>query len=120
MPKRWVPDRRDIIWIDFDPQTGREMKARHPMLVLSPRIVNDRTSIVIGLPMSTQAYNATNPFAVLMQGDDGAIGYVIANQPKSLDWRERKAKPHPWKQAPDRVFEGSCDTLNRIISIGTE
>ena len=33
----WVPDRRDIIWIDLNPQAGREMKDLHPMLVLSPK-----------------------------------------------------------------------------------
>ena len=120
MPKRWVPERRDIIWIDFDPQTGREMKARHPMLVLSPRIVNDRTSIVIGLPMSTAEYNATNPFAVPVHGQGGTTGYVITNQPKSFDWRERNAKVHPWKQASEEAFECACDKLNRIISLCAE
>jgi mRNA interferase MazF len=119
MVKRWVPDRRDIIWIDFDPQVGREMKARHPMLVLSPRLVNDPTSIVIGLPMSTQDYNATNPFAVPLEAA-GGTGYIITNQPKSFDWRNRNAKAHPWKQAPEDVFEIACDKLNRIISICTD
>ena len=57
----WVPDRQDIIWINFNPQVGREMRDMHPMLVLSPKAFNDRTSIVIGFPMSTAAYNATNP-----------------------------------------------------------
>lgn len=120
MVKRWVPDRRDIIWIDFDPHVGREMKARHPMLVLSPRIVNDPTSIVIGLPMSTQDYNATNPFAVAVHAEDGSTGYIITNQPKSFDWRQRNAKAHPWKQAAEDVFESACDKLSRIISICAE
>ena len=31
----WVPDRQDIIWINFNPQVGREMRDMHPMLVLS-------------------------------------------------------------------------------------
>lgn len=119
MPRRWVPDRREIIWIQFDPQSGREMKSRHPMLVLSPRSVNDPTSIVIGLPMSTQAYNATNPFAVLLQGGDGTTGYIITNQPKSFDWRAREAKPHPWERAPEDVFESVCDKLDRIIQISS-
>ena len=120
MVKRWVPDRGDIIWIDFDPQKGREMRARHPMLVLSPRIVNDATSIVIGLPMSTQDYNATNPFAVALSAADGKVGFIIANQPKSFDWRQRNAEPHPWRSAPQDVFEHACDKLNRIIAIGAE
>ena len=44
----WVPDRRDVIWIDFNPQVGKEMRDRHPMLVLSPHAYNERTSLVIG------------------------------------------------------------------------
>ena len=51
--KRWVPDRQDIIWIDCNPQVGREMRDAHPFLVLSPKIFNEKTSRVIGLPMTT-------------------------------------------------------------------
>lgn len=120
MVTRWVPARGDIIWIDFDPQAGREMKARHPMLVLSPAAVNDKTSIVIGLPLSCQDYNATNPFAVRMEGEDGKVGYIIINQPKSFDWRLRKAKPHPWKRASAESFELACAELNQIIAIAAE
>jgi mRNA interferase MazF len=32
--KLWVPDRRDMIFIDFNPQVGSEIKDEHPMLVL--------------------------------------------------------------------------------------
>lgn len=126
MVSRWVPDRRDIIWINFDPQAGREMKALHPLLVLSPRAVNDKTSVLIGLPMSTQDYNATNPFAIPLAGKDGLAGkgektgYIITNQPKSLDWRARGAKAHPWKQAPEDVFQAACEGLNQIIAICAE
>jgi mRNA interferase MazF len=52
---RWVPERGDIIWIDFNPLAGREMRDMHPMLVLSPKVFNDRTSLVVGLPMTTAA-----------------------------------------------------------------
>ena len=88
------------------------------MLVLSPTAVNDRTSIVIGLPMSSQDYNATNPFAVRMIGADGKAGYILVNQPKSFDWRVRKARSHPWKRAPEDVLELACAELNQIIAIG--
>jgi len=30
----WVPDRQDVIWIDCNPQAGREMRDVHPFLVL--------------------------------------------------------------------------------------
>ena len=51
--RTWAPSRRDMIWIDCNPQAGREMKDIHPLLVLSPREFNVRTGIVIGLPMTT-------------------------------------------------------------------
>ena len=59
-----MPDRQDIVWIDCYPQIGPEMRAIHSFLVLSPRIFNEKTSLVIVLPMTTAAYNADNPFAV--------------------------------------------------------
>lgn len=116
--KLWVPDRRDMIWIDFNPQIGGEMKDEHAMLVLSTRIFNERTGIVIGLPVTHAASNESNPFAVKFTGLKGETGYVLSHQPKSFDWRMRSARPHPWKQVSPTVFESACEGLNSIISIG--
>jgi len=114
----WAPDRRDIIWINCNPQVGREMKDMHPMLVLSPKAFNERTGIVIGLPMTTAEFNDTNPFAIKFHGPKNVTNYVLGHQPKSFDWRMRDAKAHPWKRAPDEVFSAACDQLNQIIAIG--
>jgi mRNA interferase MazF len=114
----WVPDRRDIIWIDCNPQIDREMKDMHPMLVLSPKPFNARTGIVIGLPMTTAQFNDTNPFAIKFKGPKNVTSYVLGHQPKSFDWRARGAKAHPWKRAPDDVFAAACEQLNQIIAIG--
>jgi len=113
----WVPDRRDIIWIDCNPHAGREMKDLHPMLVLSPKGFNERTSIVIGLPMTTAQYNDTNPFAIKFHGPKNVASYVLCHQPKSFDWRVRGAKAHAWKRVPDEVFSAACEQLNQIIAI---
>jgi len=115
--KIWTPERSDIIWIDFNPQVGQEMKDVHPLLVLSPKEFNDRTKIVIGLPMTTAETNETNPFAVKFIGTKGKVSYVLAHQPKSFDWRRRNAKPHPWKKVPDEVLIIAGELLNQIISI---
>lgn len=40
------------------------MRDVHLLLVLSPREFNDKTSLVIGVPMTTAQYNADNPFVV--------------------------------------------------------
>ena len=90
----------------------------HPLMVLSPREFNERTGIVIGLPVTTASFNATNPFAIRFTGPTGAVSFILGHQPKSFDWRVRSARLHPWKQVPEDVFELSCETLNQIISIG--
>ncbi|MDZ4201557.1 MAG: type II toxin-antitoxin system PemK/MazF family toxin [Gallionella sp.] len=118
---RWAPDRQEIIWIDCNPQAGREMRDVHPFLVLSPKLFNEKTSLVIGLPMTTAEYNSDNPFAVAVGKASGKkIGqtsYVLCHQPKSFDWRLRKAKAHPAKALPDDLFAQVCERLNQIIQL---
>ena len=120
-PAVWVPDRQDIIWIDCNPQAGKEMRDVHPFLVLSPRSFNDRTSLVIGLPMTTAEYNADNPFAVPAGVAGGAkagkTSYVLCHQPKSFDWRARQASAHPMKQLGSVAFADVCGLLNQIIGL---
>lgn len=113
----WVPDRRDVIWINFSPQVGQEFREMHPMLVLSPRAFNLRTSIVIGLPMSTASSNASNPFAVDNSKNEKEPSYIICNQPKSLDWRLRGARAHPSGRVREAVFQNACAELNDIVQL---
>jgi len=116
-----VPERQDIIWIDCNPQSGREMRDVHPFLVLSPAAFNDRTSLVIGLPMTTADYNADNPFAVVAGQATGAkagkTSYVLCHQPKSFDWRARRGAPHPLKRLDDAAFRQVRALLNQIIAL---
>ena len=117
-----MPDRRHIIWIDCNPQVGRDMRDVHPFLVLSPRAFNEKTSLVFGLPMTTADYNADNPFAVAIGKASGRktgqTSYVLCHQPKSFDWRLRKAKAHPVGALPDGPFVLVCERLNQIIQVG--
>lgn len=98
------------------------MRDIHPFLVLSPRIFNERTSLVIGLPMTTAEYNADNPFAVAVGKASGRktgqTSYVLCHQPKSFDWRLRKAKPHPFGTLSNVLFAQVCERLNQIIQVG--
>ena len=123
-PANWVPSRRDVIWIDCNPQAGREMRDRHPLLVLSPKAFNAKTSLVIGLPMTTAAYNASNPFAVSLgaagpsHGGREKSSYVLCHQPKSFDWRARSAEPHPLGKLAPAAFSEACEILEQIIQVG--
>lgn len=87
MARRYVPDAGDIVWLNFTPQGGHEQAGHRPALVLSPAAYNDKTSLMICCPMTTQIKNY--PFEVVIGGDPASV--VLADQLKSLDWRVRKA-----------------------------
>lgn len=95
------------------------MRDVHPLVVLSPREFNERTGIVIGLPMTTASYNETNPFAIKLTGPKGVASFILSHQPKSFDWRARKANPHPLRKVPEDSYARACESLNQIISIGS-
>jgi mRNA interferase MazF len=88
MARRYVPDAGDIVWLNFTPQAGHEQSGHRPALVLSPAAYNDKTSLMICCPMTTQIKNY--PFEVVIGGDP--VSVVLADQLKSLDWRVRKAR----------------------------
>ena len=98
------------------------MRDRHPMLVLSPKAFNAKTGLVIGLPMTTAEYNATNPFAITAGPASGRragkTSYVLCHRPKSFDWRARHAKPHPLRRLGDEAYGQACALLNQIVAIG--
>lgn len=98
------------------------MRDIHPFLVLSPRLFNEKTSLVIGLPMTTAEYNADNPFAVAVgkakEKKTGQTSYVLCHQPKSFDWRLRKAKAHPLGTLSNALLAQVCERLNQIIQVG--
>jgi len=87
MPKRYVPDAGDVVWLNFTPQAGHEQAGHRPALVLSPAAYNDKTSLMICCPLTSQI--KSYPFEVLIAGMPPSA--VLADQVKSLDWRQRQA-----------------------------
>ena len=88
MAGRYVPEAGDIVWLRFSPQAGHEQAGHRPALVISPAAYNGRTSLMLCCPMTTQVKGY--PFEVALAGSGPSA--VLADQVKSLDWVERKAK----------------------------
>src|SRR5216117_3659434 len=86
----YVPDRGDIIWLELDPQSGREQAGRRPCLVLSPALYNGKTGLAILCPITNQA--KSYPFEVPLSDGITTTGVILADHIKSLDWQVRKAK----------------------------
>lgn len=89
MAVSYVPDAGHVVWLEFDPQAGREQSGRRPAVVLTPASYNKKTSLMLCCPLTTQIKGY--PFEVLV-GIDGVQSAVLSDQLKSQDWKIRKAK----------------------------
>src|SRR5579859_5198728 len=85
----YVPDRGDAIWLDIDPQAGREQAGRRPVLVLSPALYNRRAGLAIICPITSRVKGY--PFEVLLSTGLPISGVVLSDHVRSVDWRVRKA-----------------------------
>lgn len=87
MTKRYIPDAGDVVWLNFDPQAGREQRGHRPALVISPSSYNGKTNLMICCPMTSQVKGY--PFEVAITGNPPSV--ALADQVKSLDWVQRQA-----------------------------
>jgi mRNA interferase MazF len=85
----YVPDRGDIVWLQFNPQSGHEQAGHQPALVLSPASYNRASGLMLCCPMTS--HKKGYPFEVVISDDPDRTSVVLADQVKSLDWKTRRA-----------------------------
>jgi mRNA interferase MazF len=86
----YIPSRGDFIWLDFDPQSGREQMGKRPALVLSQSEFNRHRGFVFVCPVSTT--KRQNPFYVKIPDDLSVSGVIMCDQLRALDYRSRNAR----------------------------
>ena len=91
MVTRYVPRAGDIVWLDFDPQAGREQAKRRPALVLTEQGYNKASGLVIVCPLTSR--RKPYPFALPVTVDQ-VEGAVLVDHLKSMDWTARQATFH--------------------------
>ena len=87
----YIPDRKHIVWLDFEPVKGKEIGKYRPALILSSKTYNKVSGLVICCPISTSIRGARTevplPLTILEQPS-----VVVANLIQTLSWQERKIK----------------------------
>lgn len=112
MPPSYVPNRGDLVWLEFNPRSGHEQAGHRPALVLSPRSYNHRVGLAVFCPITSRVKGY--PFEVLLPPASKVQGAVLADQVKSLDWRARRAKRIG--PAPEAVVEEATAKLLALIA----
>ena len=90
MTTDYLPERGDVVWLDFRPQAGHEQTGRRPAVVLSPRSYNGKVGLALVCPITTRLKGY--PFEVAVPAGCGVSGVVLADRVKILDWRARRAE----------------------------
>src|SRR5579871_1427745 len=85
----YIPERFDLIFLDFEPKKGKEIGKYRPALVLSSKEYNKKTGLLICCPISTSIRGHLNevPIAGLEKPS-----IVASNIIQTLSWQNRKAK----------------------------
>src|SRR5207244_12141580 len=91
MVAAYVPEAGDVVWLDFNPQAGREQARRRPALVLTDRSYNRASGLVIVCPLTSKR----KPYAfALPTVVEGVHGAVLVDHRESVDWRTRNVVFH--------------------------
>ncbi len=90
-----IPDRGDLIVLNFNPQTGHEQAGRRNAIVLSPKPFNKATGFIVVCPITNKQkgypFEVSLPVGGISLGNEGypVEGVILTDQIKYLDWTAR-------------------------------
>ena len=90
MPRRYAPERGEVVWLQFTPQAGHEQAGRRPAVTLSPRLYNEKVGLGLFCPVTS--HQKGYPFEVRIPEGLAVSGVALCDQVKSLDWETRQAQ----------------------------
>jgi mRNA interferase MazF len=107
----FVPDRGDLVWLDFDPQAGHEHGRRRPALTLSPRAYNAKAGLALFCPVTSRVKGY--PFEVSLPQGLPVVGVVLADRVRSLDYQARRAEFIA--RAPEKVVRSVLTRIRLLL-----
>ena len=81
-------DRGDVYWVDPNPVAGKEMRDRHPYVVITPAAIN-ALGLVMAVPVtSSGAFARAKGLTVAVEGAR-VRGLAVCNQVRTFDLKAR-------------------------------
>ncbi|MEL4898274.1 type II toxin-antitoxin system PemK/MazF family toxin [Crocosphaera sp. Alani8] len=109
----YIPNRGDIVWLDFDPRTRREKKGHGQAIIISPKEFNGLSSLAFVCPITSKVKGFS--FEVPLTTETTTEGVVLIHHLRSVDWRARKIKFI--EQAPVSVINEVCAKLKPLMFV---
>ena len=103
----------DIVYLDFDPQSGHEQRGRRPVLVVSNDLYNRVSSLTMVCPITHT--DRSHPFHVRLDSRTKTDGVVMCDQARMLDLNSRNASFE--EKAPDDIVAEAVDLIIGFVEI---
>jgi mRNA interferase MazF len=84
----YLPEAGDLVWVNFDPQAGREQAKNRPAMVITGSDFNAATGLLVVCPVT----RTDRPWGTrIALSGTATTGFVMVEQVKSVDWKARGA-----------------------------
>lgn len=103
----YVPDRGDIIWLEFAPQSGHEQAGNRQAIVISPLLYNQISGLCILFPITSKIKGY--PFEVQIV-TELVKGVILADQVKNLHWKSRNGQ---------FICKANNEVINEVVNLFT-
>ena len=88
----YIPQKQDIIYIDFDPSSGNEIQKRRPAVVVSTQAYSRSTGYAAVCPITSTDRMLNGKSMFIKVNDEKIHGYVNPFQLHTFDFRSRNAE----------------------------
>ena len=109
----YCPEVGDLVWIEVNPQRGREQRGRRLALVLTSRRYNQRSGLCVLCPITSRQKGY--PFEVPIPDGHSVSGVVLSDQVKSLSWQMRSAEFAG--RAPSTVLQQAKGKIKALLQL---
>ena len=111
MVSSYIPDRGDIVFVQFNPQAGKEQSGARPALILSPAVYNKRSGIALACPITSKEKGY--PFEVKLPENMKTKGVMLVDHLKSVDWNVRGRAFI--EKAPNTTVEEAIEKIESLL-----
>ncbi|MFT8363053.1 MAG: type II toxin-antitoxin system PemK/MazF family toxin [Sporolactobacillus sp.] len=108
---QYVPSSGDLVYFNFNSQSGHEQVGKRPTIVLSPKEFNSKTGFAWVCPIASQ--KKEYPFEVELPDQTIIYGVILIDQLKSLDWQAGDIEYK--ERVPDDVVEKCLARVHTIL-----
>jgi len=108
-----VFEQGDIVYLDFDPQSGHEQRGRRPALVVSNNLFNRVSNLTMVCPITHTDRNS--PFQLRLDHRTKTDGVVMCDQARMLDLNSRRASFE--EKSPADILAEAVDLIAGFIEI---